>query len=149
MESLLNDSSKSRAVTNKFSPFLIIERKNMTRLSSSLLCFFIQMGCLYVLAQVIGAFMGYGLLIIVTPENILRPENKIGAAVGATMPHPDLTVMQAFAVEFIATGVLIFICCSVWDPRNEKYGDSTAIRFGLAITGLGLAAVSIILIFFS
>lgn len=99
------------------------------------------MGCLYVLAQVLGAFMGYGLLIIVTPDNILHPPNSTGAAVGATIPHPDLTVSQAFAVEFVATAVLISFCCAVWDPRNEKFGDSVSIRFGLAIAGLALVAV--------
>lgn len=93
------------------------------------------MGFLYIVAQVAGAFMGYGVLILLIPEHL------IPKGLCTTVPHPDVTVIQALFIEFICTSILIFFCCAVWDPRNEHCSDSIPIRFGLAIGGLGIAAV--------
>lgn len=99
------------------------------------------MACAYVIAQCLGAFMGYGLLIVLTPIHVIESS---GTSVCVTKPHPDLTFIQAFFIEFVATGVLIWFCCSIWDPRNAKSHDSVAIRFAFAITGLASATVSIL-----
>lgn len=97
------------------------------------------MAVVYILAQLTGAFMGYGLLMILTPANILA---KSGGSLCVTKPHESLETYQAFGIEFVATAALVWFCCGIWDPRNAKTQDSTPIRFGLAVTGLGSAVVS-------
>ncbi|XP_068144014.1 aquaporin AQPcic-like [Drosophila tropicalis] len=91
---------------------------------------------LYVVAQLLGAFIGYGLL------KVLLPETTLSAGVGlcVTVPHAEVTSAQAFGIEFVITAILILVCCGVWDPRNSKFHDSVAIRFGLAIACLACAA---------
>lgn len=91
------------------------------------------------IAQCLGAFMGYGLLIVLTPINVIESS---GPSVCVTKPHPDVTVIQAFSIEFLATVALIWFCCSIWDPRNAKSHDSIPLRFGLAVSGIASATVS-------
>lgn len=99
------------------------------------------MAVIYVAAQMLGGFIGFGLLKLVTPHKHIRGE---GAEFGlcTTTVNPDITVYQGLAIEFLATSVLILICCGVWDPRNAKFHDSVPLRFGLAISMLACAAVS-------
>lgn len=87
--------------------------------------------------------MGFGLLKLVTPALIFRPEDKEGPGVCSTVPNPDITTFQALLVEFLATTVLILVCCGVWDPRNSQNSDSIPLRFGFTITALALVTVSI------
>lgn len=88
------------------------------------------MAGLYIIAQFVGAFMGYGLLIILTPQQIMKESFCV------TKPNPMLNAFQAFGVEFIGTSALIWICCAIWDPRNAKSHDSVPIRFGFVIVAL-------------
>lgn len=87
--------------------------------------------------------MGFGLLKVLTPAAHFGQGD--GATVGhcMTMPHPDVTVAQAVGVEFVATMVLILVCCGVWDPRNVHTHDSVGLRFGLAITALAITTVGL------
>lgn len=95
---------------------------------------------LYIVAQFIGAFMGYGLIILITPKDILKTgAGEFGLCVA--MPHNDVLPWQAFIVEFIASSALIGFCCGIWDPRNALYQDSAPLKFGLAVTGLAAVAV--------
>lgn len=95
----------------------------------------------YCVAQILGAFVGFGMLALLTPAHIFRRE---GATVGAcsTTPVDGLTVMQAFALEYFATTVLITLCCASWDPRNKAKQDSIALKFGLAVAALSISVVS-------
>lgn len=97
------------------------------------------MACIYIVAQLMGAFMGYGLLMILTPAHILAAS---GESVCVTKPHASVTAYQAFGIEFLATATLVWFCCSIWDPRNAKTQDSVPVRFGLAVTGIASATVS-------
>lgn len=99
------------------------------------------MSILYIVAQIIGSFLGFGLLKIITPPEIFRPETAIGSGVCSTVPHEAVGTIQAFAMEFFATMSLILLCCGVWDPRNAKSTDSNAIKFGFTIIVLSIAAV--------
>ncbi|XP_031345557.1 aquaporin-like isoform X2 [Photinus pyralis] len=104
----------------------------------------------YIAAQFIGAFLGFGLLKVLIPEDLAEEFNGDvnGTAVPAvakpglcsTTLHPRLTSMQALAIEAIITTVLIMICCSVWDKRNAKNTDSTPVRFGLIISVISMTA---------
>lgn len=98
----------------------------------------LQMAVVYIAAQMIGAFIGYGLLKAVTPSAVFDA-GDVGICV--TKPHKDVSGMQAVTVEFIATMILILVCCGVWDPRNSKNHDSVALRFGLAVTGIAITSV--------
>jgi aquaporin rerated protein, invertebrate len=57
-----------------------------------------------------------------------------------TAPHKDVSVAQAFLVEFAATVVLIGVCTGLWDPRNAKHGDSIPIKFGFTVAALAMVA---------
>lgn len=92
----------------------------------------VKMACIYFVAQMLGAVMGYGLLMVMTPVDVFTP----GLCV--TAPHPGLSPLQAVAMEYISTTVLILICGGVWDPRNAKHQDSIPVKFGLAITAIGV-----------
>ncbi|KAH8401795.1 hypothetical protein KR009_007895, partial [Drosophila setifemur] len=99
----------------------------------------LPMALAYFVAQVVGAFIGYGLLKGVLPENaIFTSDTPNGVCV--TSVNSTLTSWQGVSIEFLITCVLISICCGVWDPRNAKHQDSTALRFGLAISCLSLTA---------
>lgn len=92
------------------------------------------MGIVYFVAQLLGAIMGYGLLMVITPLEILQAS---GSAICVTAPHPGLTSLQALGVEYLSTTVLILICGGVWDPRNSQHQDSIPLKFGFAITAIG------------
>lgn len=103
---------------------------------------------MYFIAQTLGAFMGFGLLKILTPPEIFDPSNGTTIGLCSTVPHPSLTEFQALSIEFLATTVLIFTVCGVWDPRNATCIDSLPLRFGFAITAIGSVAVSRFLFYF-
>lgn len=101
----------------------------------------LPMALAYFVAQMVGAFIGYGLLKAVLPESaIYSAENPNGVCL--TSLNSTLTPWQGLAVEFLITCVLISVCCGVWDPRNATKQDSLPVRFGLAIACLSLTAVS-------
>lgn len=93
----------------------------------------------YVICQVVGAILGFGVLRLLTPAVAMFPP---GATVGtcSTVPHADLNVFQAFFVEFIITMILILVTCSIWDPANKRNTDSVPIKFGLLICCMSIVA---------
>lgn len=101
----------------------------------------LPMAVVYICGQVVGGIIGYGLLKSVLPDYVMAPTHA-AHALCVTVPHVDLHPLQAVAIEFMLTTVLIFVCCGVWDPRNSKFHDSVAIRFGLAVSCLALTGVS-------
>ncbi|XP_030372201.1 aquaporin AQPcic [Scaptodrosophila lebanonensis] len=96
----------------------------------------LQMAFVYFVAQMLGAFIGYGLLKVLLPEETMT----VGSGLCVTAPHPTISSIQGCGIEFVVTAILILVCCGVWDPRNSKFHDSVAIRFGLAISCLACAA---------
>lgn len=87
----------------------------------------------YVIAQCGGAIVGFGLVTLLTSENLIHDETC------STLPRTDLNGLQALLIEIILTAALNFVNCGVWDPRNKHLQDSVAIKFGLVITGLSIA----------
>ncbi|XP_055622679.1 uncharacterized protein LOC129766195 [Toxorhynchites rutilus septentrionalis] len=94
----------------------------------------------YAAVQCIGAFMGFGLLKIVTPAAVFSDALEAGAGFCVTSPNPKISTLQAVGIEFVATSVLALVCCGVWDPRNAKYHDSVALKFGFTIGCLAVTA---------
>lgn len=99
----------------------------------------IHMACIYFMAQMLGGFMGFGLLKLVIPHHIFKP-NSTGPGLCTTMPHEDISDIQAFTIEFVATTALILVCCAVWDHRNDHLHDSVSLRFGFLIFMLACSA---------
>lgn len=102
-----------------------------------------QMACLYVVGQMIGGFMGYGLLKVVVPADKIFVENSTSHGLCVTMHSESISAVQATVIEMVATMILIWLFCSVVDPRNSKNTDGIPIKFGLTITSLACAIVSI------
>ncbi|KRF80380.1 aquaporin isoform X2 [Drosophila virilis] len=93
----------------------------------------------FFVAQMLGAFIGYGLLKASLPDNFICSTITPQGACLTTVAS-GVALWQAVLIEFLITCVLITICCGVWDPRNAKFQDSVPIRFGLAIACLSLIA---------
>lgn len=95
----------------------------------------------YFFAQCIGAFMGFGMLKMLTPTDVFTGALENGSAgFCVTTPNAGISTMQAVGIEFLATGVLVLVCCGVWDPRNSKLHDSVPLKFGFTIGCLAVAA---------
>lgn len=101
-----------------------------------------EMLAIYVVAQIIGGFMGFGVLKAVVPAELIRAENSTAPGLCSTVPHPNVTPIQATIIEFLAVFILVTLCCSVWDDRNAKNTDSTPIKFGICISILAYTIVS-------
>lgn len=93
----------------------------------------ISLGIFYVIVQVMGATVGYGILVGLAPMDVTVN------GICLTVPHPGLNDTQTLAIETILTGTLCFLCCALWDPVNNQKQDSAAIKFGFAIMGLSVA----------
>lgn len=100
----------------------------------------IKMACFYFVAQMIGSFIGLGLLKVVIPSSLFNQNTTTDAGFCMTMPHADLTDVQALIIEFLATTVLVLVNLAVWDHRNEKYQDSTPLKFGFVVFVLSCTA---------
>ncbi|XP_065087985.1 aquaporin-like [Ochlerotatus camptorhynchus] len=94
----------------------------------------------YFIAQCVGGFMGFGMLKMLTPAAVFTGALENGAGFCVTTPNDAITTMQAVGIEFLATGVLVLMCCGVWDPRNSKLHDSVPLKFGFTIGCLAVAA---------
>lgn len=75
-----------------------------------------QTAAVYFVAQLLGSFLGYGLLRAVTPVSIgLNLDDNF------CVSAPAVPTFEALCVEFIITSILILVCCGVWDPRNANH----------------------------
>ncbi|TDG51577.1 hypothetical protein AWZ03_002037 [Drosophila navojoa] len=97
------------------------------------------MAIAYLVAQVAGGLIGYGLLKAVLPLNAIVGVDE-PAGVCVTVLSKDISVLQGVFIELLITCFLTMVACSVWDPRNAKLKDSVPIRFGLTVSCLNLAA---------
>ncbi|XP_053674585.1 aquaporin AQPAn.G-like [Anopheles nili] len=95
---------------------------------------------IYFVAQFAGALCGYGLLMGVTPNLYFDKALIAGHGSCVTAPHSSLSTGEALAIEFIVTGILIWACCGVWDPRNAQHQDSGPLKFALLVAAISVAA---------
>ncbi|XP_035737335.1 aquaporin AQPAe.a-like [Vespa mandarinia] len=101
----------------------------------------IPTGTLYIVAQFIGATLGYGALKIITPPELFHdgnPNSTVGLCV--TVIHPSVSVVQGILIEVLCTSFILCGACATWDPRCSHTTDSTAIRFGFSVVAISLAA---------
>ncbi|XP_017760336.1 PREDICTED: aquaporin AQPAe.a-like isoform X2 [Eufriesea mexicana] len=97
-------------------------------------------GFVYILGQMVGSILGFGMLKMVTPSGRLtsKTQDDIGMFC-VTDLHADLSAIQGLMLEGISTAILMLVACAVWDSRNAKNSDSVPIRFGLTVSALALA----------
>ncbi|XP_068631261.1 aquaporin AQPAe.a-like [Battus philenor] len=93
----------------------------------------IPLGIAYFIAQCSGAAIGYGMLLAVSPVDL------IPAGICTTQFQTQLTEIQALAIEVVLTASLNFLNCAIWDPTNASNLESVSLKFGLTITGLSIA----------
>ncbi|XP_025158780.1 aquaporin AQPcic isoform X2 [Harpegnathos saltator] len=94
----------------------------------------------YMVAQCLGGLIGYGLLKMITPNALLRASKlSDSASFCITDLNSELTPAAGVMAELLATAILIFFACAVWDPRNASNSDSLSLRFGLCISVLCFA----------
>ncbi|XP_012288702.1 aquaporin AQPcic [Orussus abietinus] len=98
---------------------------------------------IYIIAQCIGAVVGYGLIMTVTSEEFMLPwedvNNPPKNSICVTQLHANVTLGQGFLVEVMATFLLMCVACAIWDKRNSRNTDSVAIRFGFSVAVLCIA----------
>ncbi|GAB1867058.1 Aquaporin AQPcic [Camponotus japonicus] len=91
----------------------------------------------YLISQLIGATVGYGMLKVITPKNRLTSGTvEQSNLFCVTNLHTDLSAIQGLLLEGIATAILVLVFCSVVDPRNKRNTDSIPIKFGFTVTVL-------------
>ncbi|XP_014474308.1 PREDICTED: aquaporin AQPcic-like [Dinoponera quadriceps] len=95
---------------------------------------------IYIVSQIIGGILGFGILKVVTPtEKLTAGTVEQADMFCVTDVHGSMSAIQGFLLEAIATGVLMLLVCSVWDVRNEKNTDSVPLKFGLTVAVLAMA----------
>jgi aquaporin rerated protein, invertebrate len=67
-------------------------------------------------AQIIGGYLGYGLLRAVIPSDKFD-----GNGFCVSLPGQGVSQTHGLVIEFLITSILIMICGGVWDPRNAKH----------------------------
>lgn len=94
----------------------------------------LPMSIIYMISQCAGGLVGYGLLKVITPEHLLHGgDPDTAGSFCMTDIHRDMATAQGLFAEILATAILVFFACGVWDLRNEKNTDSTPLRFGFCV----------------
>lgn len=94
------------------------------------------MAMVYMSGQLLGGFIGYGLLKLAIPKSYMPGSFCV------TKVNPDLTLLQGTFIEMFATGALIVVICGFWDHRNASGVAAIPLKLGFAILSLALATVS-------
>ncbi|KOC59814.1 Aquaporin AQPAe.a [Habropoda laboriosa] len=100
----------------------------------------IPTGIVYVIAQFIGATVGYGMLMTITPPELFNDGYSNSSNFCVTVVHPGISTTQAILIETLCTSFILCAACATWDPRCAHTTDSTAIRFGFSVVAISLAA---------
>ena len=90
---------------------------------------------LYIVAQLIGALIGAGIL------KGLTPSSRGGAA---TKLHQEMNSGQGFGVELFITFFLVLTYFATYDKKRKDISGSFPLTIGLAIAACHLFAVSIL-----
>lgn len=86
---------------------------------------------LYILVQFLGSLLGTAFALAVAPKSADVCLVLSGVPVGALI-----------GIECLATAMLLFAYCAIWDKRSEGAYDSMSMRVGFLIAGLAYAIVS-------
>lgn len=101
----------------------------------------------YVLVQLLGSTLGFGVLVGVLPPHALLHINESGVTLGVhgcTEPGPQVSALGAVLTEAVLTGLLALVACSVWAGHDPARPDhSVPVKFGITVAGLVYAGVSV------
>lgn len=101
----------------------------------------------YVLAQLLGGVLGFGVLVAMLPRHALLQLDDAGAVLGVhgcTAPAPQVSALAATLNEALLTGLLALVACAVWAGHDPARPDhSVPVKFGLTVAGLVYAGVSV------
>lgn len=92
------------------------------------------MAGLYMLAQLAGALLAAGLLVILFPEHLAGVENLAGR-LGDT--HPSGTVLQAVMLEVVISFILMFVIFNVSSGHKEE-GMMAGVAVGGSVAMLAM-----------
>jgi len=92
----------------------------------------------YVVAQVLGAFAGSGILLFIV-NNTSLVDAGLGANGYGALSAVDLSMWGAIIVEVIATFIFIFAILGVTD--NEKYDRISGIVIGFTLTLIHIVCI--------
>lgn len=103
----------------------------------------------YILSQVLGAFFAAGLVYFLyrdlfiateTAQNIVRGEGVGLAGVFSTYPNAHISILQAFIVEIVITGILMCLIMALTDDGNGiPRGAMAPLLIGLVVAIIGSA----------
>lgn len=87
----------------------------------------------YFVAEILGALLATHALKLTVSPSLYAKYNSSTESCGfcCTCVQPGVTLTQAFVLEFVATALLVYFFCSIWDWRNMRLNDSTGLKFGL------------------
>lgn len=94
--------------------------------------------CGYVVAQVLGAFAGSGLLALIVSMTKLQNAG-LGANGFGDLSGVGLTLVGALIVEVIATFIFVLVILGV--THNEKYSSKAGIVIGLVLTLIHIVTI--------
>lgn len=81
----------------------------------------------YVVAQALGAVLGFGALLATSPPA------AVAAPLGCTVPAPGVPAAAAVVIEAALTGVLVLTCCGAWTGPEDV---SVPLKLGFVVAGL-------------
>lgn len=91
---------------------------------------------MYIISQLIGSYLGYALVRLITPLEVLGSNPELFCVV-----LPSVENFKAFWMEFFLTMALVLLCCAMWDPKNKISVESVPIKLGLAVAVLVFVGV--------
>lgn len=89
---------------------------------------------LYIVAQVLGAIVGAGILKALTPEDM-------HGALGQVLVQSKLNPVQGFGVEFLLTFVLVLTVFAVCDDHRGDLKGSAPLAIGLSVAACHLFGI--------
>ncbi|XP_044266387.1 aquaporin AQPcic-like [Tribolium madens] len=100
----------------------------------------------FFLGQFLGALGGFGLLKLLIPVKYVHvlalstSEKAASDSAGVCSGVMHIRDENGLVMELLMSFILVMIICAVWDAKNKTKTDSTALRVGLAVTGIAIAA---------
>ncbi|XP_045533507.1 lens fiber major intrinsic protein-like isoform X1 [Pieris brassicae] len=86
----------------------------------------------YVIAQVVGATLGFGALMLLSPSAFFE-----SGPVGGTAPGSGVGVISAALLEALLTGTLVLTAGGIWRAEDAGRVDPAAsLKLGLVVAGL-------------
>ena len=94
--------------------------------------------CGYIVAQIIGAFIGSGLLLFIINNTDLG-DVGLGANGFGELSAVGLSLVGAFIIEIIATCIFVFSILGV--TRNDKFSSVAGLVIGLVLTLIHIVVI--------